>query len=309
MDIEKALKISKSMQLSHERSSKLLQSESQEIQAISFNKSKSQMSNNHQVNNNQVNNKYYQNNHHSRNRSRSNRQQRQRSQSQRRNTNISNPKCGRCGQMHRNKCPAMGVVCNNCNKRNHFSKYCLFRNVSMIENEFVIGTLESNYIKNSQDWKINIQCNNYNLLCQIDTGAEINVISKYNLQKINCNTRILKSNNKLYSFSGNRIPTIGACYLLFYLPNNVVSKIYFIVANIYCQTVISGKTCERLGIIKRIFSLTNSHRDHCRDSQTSSINNSRSQSSQVKSSQIRSSHIYKRFTDVCLRYPFTSSSR
>lgn len=32
--------------------------------------------------------------------------------------------CGRCGQVHRFKCPAQGKECSKCKKLNHFAKMC-----------------------------------------------------------------------------------------------------------------------------------------------------------------------------------------
>lgn len=35
--------------------------------------------------------------------------------------------CGRCGQVHKNKCPAEGAKCHNCGKSGHFAKMCFMK--------------------------------------------------------------------------------------------------------------------------------------------------------------------------------------
>lgn len=39
-------------------------------------------------------------------------------------SNYQQGKCNKCGQNHRNKCPAEGLKCHVCGKLNHFAKMC-----------------------------------------------------------------------------------------------------------------------------------------------------------------------------------------
>lgn len=98
--------------------------------------------------------------------------------------------CGRCGQIHRYKCPAANVKCRSCNRFGHFAQYCFQnRNVRNLESEnltdegddcsegsivskklidesanctesFFLGTIEkSQEYYSSQSWRLNINVN------------------------------------------------------------------------------------------------------------------------------------------------------
>lgn len=43
-------------------------------------------------------------------------------------TENNNNNCGRCGQRHRFKCPAMSAKCRSCNVYGHYAKFCLSDN-------------------------------------------------------------------------------------------------------------------------------------------------------------------------------------
>ncbi|RVE41869.1 hypothetical protein evm_013477 [Chilo suppressalis] len=80
------------------------------------------------------------------------------------------------------------------------------------------------------DWQINIYCNNYKLKCQIDTGADTNVIREL-------------------------VPNLGTCVLNYVFENGITTKLYFVVVECDCKTIIGWNSCENLGIVKRIFGI------------------------------------------------------
>ncbi|CAH0730431.1 unnamed protein product, partial [Brenthis ino] len=53
--------------------------------------------------------------------------------SSRRSNTTEQPKCSRCGQIHRFKCPAKGVKCNKCGKFNHFAAVCHSKQLSRMQ--------------------------------------------------------------------------------------------------------------------------------------------------------------------------------
>lgn len=177
--------------------------------------------------------------------------------------------CQRCGQVHKFKCPAQGITCHKCGKRNHFANQCLSKShkyknsVSIINSKeksnitkYVINTINKNTLN---EWQIQILCNKFKLICQIDTGADTNVISKQTLDKIMSFSKkkipIFRFNNIIYTFSGEIIPNLGSCKLNCKFDNGIISNIYFVVVNYDCQTIIGWRTSEKLGIVKRIFKI------------------------------------------------------
>ncbi|XP_050550223.1 uncharacterized protein LOC126910753 [Spodoptera frugiperda] len=61
--------------------------------------------------------------------------------------------CGRCGQSHRTKCPAIGVQCRSCNSFGHYAKFCYknkqvrqlysFTSKSIQNDNYFVGILNS----------------------------------------------------------------------------------------------------------------------------------------------------------------------
>ncbi|XP_013133755.1 PREDICTED: uncharacterized protein LOC106099688 [Papilio polytes] len=114
---EIAMKIAKSLELSHERSTKLVNNTSMchdSVQAVkSTQNTKGRWR--PQERDNQYN-EYTQ-------RNKSPFKNASRSKSPAYNNNI----CKRCGQIHKYKCPAEGKTCNICKRKNHFSNFCFFK--------------------------------------------------------------------------------------------------------------------------------------------------------------------------------------
>lgn len=267
LTVENAMKIAKSLELSQERSTKLMgkTENGEKVQAIKTNnRSRSQT---------RYNNKVNYNRNRSSSSSRHNFNQRQKSPA----NNI----CRRCGQAHRYKCPAEGITCKNCKKKNHFAKFCFFKNsgnynksgnnsnnnhrVSTIQtlsnpqdNHFIIGAINKNG-NNVDDWQIYVYCHNLKIKCQIDTGADTNVISKHTLERIKCssqeNIKVFKTNNKIYTFSGELVPNLGTCIINCEFETGSSARLYFTVVECECIPIIGWKTCEKLGIVKRIFKI------------------------------------------------------
>lgn len=117
---------------------------------------------------------------------------------------------------------------------------------------------------------IAIKCYNYYLSCKIDTGADTNVISKNTLDQMMYVTgqeiNIFRTNNKVFSFSGQLIPNTGSCILKCNFENGTTANICFVVVKAQCQTILGWKICEKLGIVKRIFALSE---ETCHENQRS----------------------------------------
>ena len=156
--------------------------------------------------------------------------------------------CNNCGQQHAAKsCPAYGKSCNNCHKLGHFAKLCRSTNrqhqrkpirdleyeENQYEHEHGIDTIEttSTSIENkrvaSADTNVHELTknehasltfnNNKTLSFKLDTGAETNILTKADFDKIvpkrQRTSKLRPSTAKLTAYGGHAIPILGKCYL------------------------------------------------------------------------------------------------
>ena len=135
-------------------------------------------------------------------------------------------KCKFCENSdHHGKCPAYGKVCHNCNRKNHFKKYCprnrkTLQEIEQTETEspsadehkFFLDTINlqkkpENLVNISQiknepsDW-ITISSNATPISHKIDTGAQCNVISVESLENISPKPDLQPVNVKLSAYNG-----------------------------------------------------------------------------------------------------------
>ena len=117
--------------------------------------------------------------------------------------------CQRCGGKctNKQKCPAIGKVCNKCKKPNHFAVMCrasisFKRNKQINEidtdsdidfDELYVGTLNMN--NNDSDSFIEyLNIGNQNVCFQLDTGAKCNVLAKSDFEKLKIKYPLKKQN-------------------------------------------------------------------------------------------------------------------
>lgn len=105
--------------------------------------------------------------------------------------NNNGDKCSKCGMIHEYKCPAIGAICRYCKGENHFARMCRKRaRLNKVNNsefseidsseeneDFFIGAVKLKYQKGKPKWMVELKTNGCKLMCQIDTGAEANVMS------------------------------------------------------------------------------------------------------------------------------------
>lgn len=185
--------------------------------------------------------------------------------------------CQRCGQVHRYKCPAYGLRCNNCGKLNHYAKLCRSKKISLLEEQeeqtgtnstpdtYHITCLTTNEISVNNSYNVHLSIQNISITFLLDTGADTNILS-YNTYKNLCLplSLISKSNHRLSTFSGEVIPTVGQCGLSVTY-NNKIYKLNFHIVDMSCRNILGRHGCEILNLIKRIHNVT------CRNS--SSVTN------------------------------------
>lgn len=187
--------------------------------------------------------------------------------------------CSSCGQIHRYKCPAAHVRCRSCNKIGHYSKLC-FKNKNVMHLEsinpndesaecserFFIGSVNgyvNGYVNNNvnnkckESWDIDIKIDSHTVNCILDSGADVNMMSLSTYTVLNTSNKynLQKSNVKVSGFGGKDIPVVGQCEFNCKLGNKT-ENIVFIVTDINCHTVLGLPTCQKLQILKRVFTVS-----------------------------------------------------
>lgn len=176
--------------------------------------------------------------------------------------------CGYCGSSHPpRKCPAYNQICKLCGKPNHYAKVCRQRYVHNVaaeaeenddddDDEFFIGNIDVQV--KSQPWYEAIYFNNRRLMCQIDTGAQVNLISKSLFQKIGYNLSDLEPSRATLKTLAGVLPVLGCC-IIDCTYRMKLYKFKFFVVDLECQTIISLRSAEQLKLVNRNITGITSH--------------------------------------------------
>ena len=119
--------------------------------------------------------------------------------------------------------------------------------------ELFIGALESE----DKDWLITLDSNETPVTYKIDTGAQANVISTKLYRKLNPRPTLHKTKTKLTAYNNQPIKVEGRC-IVNLLHKSVKYPTLFIVAETESSPVIGLQACQRLNLVKRIDTNSNS---------------------------------------------------
>ena len=190
----------------------------------------------------------------------------------------SSQKCGRCGQVHRVKCPAIGVKCLRCGLMNHFKQMCRSKLVNFVDehyadyensesesenkskhNYFVCHVESDRQDENDEAWYVDISINGQIVKATLDTGAQVNCIALRQIEILNLVNLISGSPlKKLTAYGGISLPNSGQCTL----PCTIKGRIYYISFNVIDKnvpTILGFQACKQLGLVKRIYAMNNCH--------------------------------------------------
>ena len=185
--------------------------------------------------------------------------------------NASSNKCGKCGKIHeKNKCPAFGRTCHNCQKKNHFSNVCRStKKVHEVECESpssddegdthyldtvtVVKSVNQVNKNNSNEKYVNVKFGGIKTRLKVDTGAEVSVISADLFRRIvpkkDRHSKLEKTNETLAGYSA-AIPTLEKCYLKCERANQEIIEEFFAADLKNAKSILGLRASESLGIVK-----------------------------------------------------------
>ena len=184
------------------------------------------------------------------------------------------PQCDKCGNRHyrHQPCPAQGVECYNCGRRNHFAKVCRSRTIpkyqkkihsvthdgSDTSDDLFIGMVKCATTK-LPDWKVTLLINNHRMCFKIDTGAQCNVISRQKYHQLS-SMPLQQSHARLVAFGGQRLNACGKVTM------NCQHKgkrhpVVFEVIDHDTPNILGLKTCVELNLVQRMDAIDNHHVD------------------------------------------------
>ena len=112
--------------------------------------------------------------------------------------------------------------------------------VDIKTNELLVNSVHS-------EWVHPLMVNKCIIPCKLDTGAQANVMSQYDLKHLKPVPKVHKTSVSLRGYDGGEIPVIGWCVAKVCHKGNV-AKISFIVVSGKKPAILGVDTCERLGL-------------------------------------------------------------
>lgn len=188
--------------------------------------------------------------------------------------------CSGCGHARcpEGRCPALFADCFICGGKGHFARACKssqsfyksggrdsydkvrrvyevdrehYDDESDEEEEFYISTIE-NSKTSSENWFQVLVCENGSEKFKLDTGADCNVLGYKRFLELGfTDNMITKQNVPLLSYTHDVIPIKGTC-ILPWSYKGIIYELKFAIADMRCSSVLGRKSCETMGLVKRI---------------------------------------------------------
>lgn len=135
--------------------------------------------------------------------------------------------------VHEHKCPAEGQQCSYCGKLNHFARRCYKKLRTLVNQaqqldtdgsdddqqrdvDMFVGRVEiKNVSKNGKlRWNLELMVNGKKMMCQLDTGADTNVISLAEFLRLGFKVdELKKTSSKIFGLGGNEVVVVGSKFM------------------------------------------------------------------------------------------------
>ena len=147
--------------------------------------------------------------------------------------------CTRCGTKHyKENCPAKGQKCHKCQKFSHFARCCKTKTVSQVEADSqpqAQGAYFADSVGGGSEnpWRVTLGLCGRNVSFKIDTGADVNVVSKRTYDSFTRKPTLQPTNLVLHS-RGGVMKVLGQFETV--TTKNIPLKIFVIDSETVCLT-------------------------------------------------------------------------
>lgn len=87
---------------------------------------------------------------------------------------------------------------------------------------------------------------------RLDTGAKANLISMSDIREMQVKPQIYRKRAGLKDYNGQPIECLGTCRLKVTVKGKM-HHVNFSVVNEKCESLLGDKSCEELGLVKRVY--------------------------------------------------------
>ncbi|XP_041439819.1 uncharacterized protein K02A2.6-like [Xenopus laevis] len=170
--------------------------------------------------------------------------------------------CSRCGRQHPpQQCPAYGVECNKCKKRNHFGKMCRARNPHTNTqkpfkdvNTLFIAALEKHRVARDSSWYATLIVHGTVIEFKLDTGAEANTMPASVISQMS-GVIVKPTNTMLIAYGGERIKPEGVVTLTAQAPHKT-ARLTFFITNVSDVPLLGKQACVQLNLLRKVCELS-----------------------------------------------------
>ena len=164
--------------------------------------------------------------------------------------------CTRCGTKHdRGNCPAKGQKSHKCQKFSHFARCCKTKIVIQVEADSQPQAQGAYFVDSiggggDNAWRVTLGLCGRNVSFKIDTGADVNVVSKRTYDSITRKPTLQPTNLVLHS-PGGVMKVIGQSETS--TTKNIPLKIF--VTDSETDSLLSRETASAMNLVKRVGSV------------------------------------------------------
>ena len=107
---------------------------------------------------------------------------------------------------------------------------------------------------NFSEWSVVLNTNGSDISYKIDSGAQVNILSKKEFFSLQNRPGLKDTKIKLKAYNGSSIPVLGRCVTLVKHKNRTV-PVLFIVADTTSPPILGLTTSENLNLIKKVLKI------------------------------------------------------